>query len=177
MFSSKNVSVVELGKYQACGVSERVMITEVMLNINEQFGTKTISFTTSNENGQEGRSKKLSLKTEIGEGKKCSGWDMTARSLKNILMSMGDTEDEANNVLEAKDENQLVKNLSKGLIGRPVRALFSSREYNPGKFAIELYVTEPVGGTKLKWDPSNKFYNEVLPKPEGVSASSDGLPF
>ncbi len=173
MFSSKEVSVVEFGKYQSAGVSEKVVITEVSLNTNEQYGTKTISFKTTNENDQEGRSKKCSLNTVVGEGKKCSGWDMSARYFKNILMSQGKTEDQANDVLEAKDENQLRSNLEKALIGKPFRGLFSSKEYQPGKFAIELYVTEPVGETKLKWDATSKYYNEMLPK----VASSDGLPF
>lgn len=176
-FTSKGVSVVEVSKYQGAGVSEKVVITEVSLFKNETYGTTSLKMATLNENGQEGKCKNMSLNIVVGAGKKCSGWDMTARYLKNILMSQGNTEAQADDVLEASDENKLKSNLEKAIIGKPFRGLFSSREYEPGKSAIELYVTEPVGGTKLVWDANNKFYNSKLPTAMSTSAGDSGLPF
>jgi len=166
MFSANDVEVGSFSKYQSAGVSEKVVITDVVINKNIEYGTTSLSLKTINENEQEGQSKKLSLKTEVSPGKTVAAWTVTARYLINVLMSVGNTEDQAKAILEANDEESLAKNLRKALIGKPFRGLFSSREYNPGKFAIELYITEPVGGTKLVWDANNKFYNIVLPKQE-----------
>lgn len=173
-FSAEGIEVGTFGKYQSSGVSEVVKITEVKLNENAQYNTTSIQLLTVNGDGQEGRSKKLSLNTTVSEGKTVSAWTVTAKYLLNILMSIGMSEEQAKSTLEAKDKNDLVNRLSKAMVGQAFRGLFSSREYEPGKFAIELYVTEPVGGTKLKWDENNRFYNQKLPKVEGTS---NNLPF
>lgn len=179
--SAEEVKVGGGSKYQSAGISEKVTISEVKLLVNEQYNTKNIQFSTVNEHEQSGLSKKLSLNTVVSPGKSVSAWTVTAKYLLNLLMSTGKSEDEARGILNAKDENELVKNLTQNLIGKPFRALFSSREYQPGKFAIELYATEPVGGNRLVYDPANKNHNSKLPKADdssemSASPSSD-LPF
>ena len=171
MFDTKDVSVNTGSKYQERGVSEKVTIAEVVLV--ESNGINSLQLKTINENSQEGQSKRLSLKTEVSPGKSVAAWTITAKYLLNVIKSAtGVSDDEARLVLEAKSIDELKSKLTNTLVGKSVRGLFSSREYQEGKFAIELYITEPVGGTRLVFDISNKFYNTVLAKPE-----SSGLPF
>ena len=183
-FSAEEVKVGNGSKYQSAGVSEKVSISEVILNHNEQYNTKSITLKTINENKQEGQSKRLSLTTDIKPGNQTSGWLVSAKSLLNILMSTGKSREEANEVLKASDEKELVKKLTSALVGKEFRGLFSSREYQPDKFAIELYTTETVGGTRLVWDPNNQYYVKRLPKATlgemGATAAPSGandLPF
>lgn len=184
-FSAEEVKVSNTegtSKYQQPGVSEKVMVTEVMLLKNEQWNTTSIQFRTVNENDQIGLSKRLSLKQEVSAGKSVSAWTVTAKNLLTMLMSIGLTREQADKVLNAKDEIELTKNLENALIGKPFRGLFASREYQPNKFATELYSTEPVGGTRLVYDPSNKNHlskldiaQADLPKQE--IKKDDDLPF
>jgi phosphotransferase system HPr-like phosphotransfer protein len=183
MFTATDVKVGNGSKYQSAGISEKVVITDVILNENEVYKTKSLTLKTLNENNQEGQSKRLSLNDELKEGNKTTGWKVSAKSLLNIIMSStGKTLEEAQAVLEAKDEAQLVQNLKSTILNKPFRGLFSSREYQPGKFAIELYTTEPVGGSRLVWDPNNQYYVSRLPKadsavPSAEAKKTDDLPF
>jgi hypothetical protein len=183
MYSAEDVKVGNGSKYQSAGVSENVMITEVTLNHNEQWNTKSITLKTINENKQEGQSKRLSLTTTIKEGSQIAAWKISAKYLLNVIMSAtGKTLEEAQAVLECKDDASLIKNLESTLIGKSFRGLFSQREYQPGKYAVELYTTEPIGGTRLVWDAKNQYYNKPLPSVSisslgGESVPSDGLPF
>lgn len=182
MFNASDVEVGSVSKYQRAGVSEKVQITEFTINTNPSNGNKTISFKTINENGEIGSSKRLSLNTVVNEGKQTSGWKVTARTLINIIVAAtGKSVDEAKAVLDAKNEEELVSKLTKTLIGKAFRGLFSSKEYQPGKFAIELFAVEPVGGKYLVYDFNNPKYNERLPLAAGAintnGAGEDQLPF
>lgn len=180
MFTAEDVKVGTGSKYQSAGVSEKVIITEVALITNDNSGIKTIQFKTLNEQKQEGQSKRYSLNTTVNPGKQTSGWKVTAKNLLNIIMSAtGKTLEESQAVLLAENEQMLVKQLTNTLIGKEFRGLFSSREYAEGKNAIELYSTEPVGGTKLVWDPTNKNHNSKLSGDSGITATADknDLPF
>jgi len=182
MFTAKDVTVGNGSKYQSVGVSEKVKVTEVILNHNEQWNSYSITLKTINENEQEGQSKRLSLNNELREGAKVTAWTITAKYLINILMSTGKTLEEAQATLEAKDQESLRKNLESELVGKEFRGLFGQREYQPGKFFTELYTTEPVGGTKLVWDPNNQYYVKRLPGAESNTApqaegKANDLPF
>ena len=180
MFTVEEVKIGGGSKYQSAGVSEKVTISEVKLITNDTYKTQSIQFATINENEQTGLSKKLSLNTKISEGKKVAAWTITAKYLLNLLMAVGKTEDEARTLLTAPDVAELVKRLTSATIGKPFRGLFSSREYEPGKCAIELYGVEPVGGNRLVYDPSSAYHNSKLPQADFVSAKSttaNDLPF
>jgi hypothetical protein len=173
MFSADGLKPAGESKYQSAGVSEKVTITEVLLL--ENSGKHSLQFKTVNENGKEGQSKRLSLNTEVSPGKSVAAWTISAKYLQNLILSAtGVSIEDSQKVLTAPDVNGLKKNLETALIGKSVRGLFSSREYQEGKFAIELYTSEPVGGTKLVWDPNNKYYNVKLPVADSAGA---GLPF
>jgi hypothetical protein len=177
MFSADDVTAGSDSKYQTAGVSEKVTITEVVLI--ESNGIQNIQLKTINEQLRDGQSKRLSLKTEVSPGKTMSAWKVTARYLINIIMSAtGKTLAEAQEVLNASSVTDLKSKLENTLIGKPFRGLFSSREYQPNKFAIELYITEPIGGTRLAWDPINRNYNSFMPKDvETSTPTPNGLPF
>lgn len=179
MFTAEDITVGNGSKYQLAGINEKVKVTEVVLNHSEQWNTYSLTLKTINENEQEGQSKRLSLNTEVKEGNKTSGWTVTAKYLINILMSTGKTLEEAQAVLKAKDQADLAKKLETNLIGKEFRALFGMREYQPDKYATELYTTEPVGGTRLVWDPNNQYYIKRLPKAASNTAgeSANDLPF
>lgn len=162
--SAEDVKVGGGSKYQAAGVSEKVTISEVKLINNEQYGTQSIQLKTINEHDQEGLSKKLSLNTKISDGKTVAAWTVTAKTLLNLLMSTGKSEEEARAALKQPSVDSLKAKLESELIGKPFRGLFSSREYNPGKFAIELYGSEKLGGNRLVYDPNNKNHNFKLPE-------------
>mgnify|MGYP001589643502 CR=1 FL=1 len=171
MFSASEITP-SVGKYQEAGVSEKVTITEVVLIENN--GVTSLQLKTSNEHGQTSQSKRLSLKTEVTPGKSVAAWTISAKYLQNVIMSAtGCSVVESQVVLKAGSVAELKQNLERSLVGKSVRGLFSSREYQEGKFAVELYVTEAVGGKRLVWDPSNKYYNIKL----APSTPSDGLPF
>lgn len=172
MFTAKDVEVGSGVRYQRAGVSEKVTITEVVLNSNGD----SLTLKTSNELEEIGVSKRLSLKTVVGEGKKMSGWDVTARYLINLIVSAtGKSIVDSKAVLTASSIDELIKNLAKTLVGKSFRGLFTSKEYAPGKFAIELYASEPVGGNRLIYDVNNTTHNNRLPVVP--SPSNDGLPF
>jgi hypothetical protein len=187
MFSADSVQVKEASKskYQQAGVSEKVTITEVILTVNEQWGSKNLTLNTINEDGQTGQSKRLSLKTEKSEGAQMSAWDVSAKYLVNVITSTtGMSVDEAKAVLKADSVEALVKQISDAIVGKSARGLFSRRVYNAeGKYAVELYRMEPIGGTYLKYDPANKYLNvpfsgaaSATPA-EGTKAPGDDLPF
>lgn len=182
MFTADNVEV-KVGKYQTAGVNEEVKITDISL-VELANGTKVIEMKTINENNQEGKSKRLYLDTTVKAGNTTSAWTISAKYLVNIVMAAKNCSvEEAKTHLRAENESALVKNLNDALLGKPFRGLFSSKEYQPGKFAIELYSAEPKGGTRLVFDPSNRYMNSVLPKmPEDTGAlptakAKDDLPF
>ena len=172
MFTANDVEVKSGSKYQSAGVNERVAITEINL-IELLGGKKVIEMKTINEHNQEGKSKRLYLDVNVSEGRTASAWTVSAKYLINILMSLGKTEAEAKEVLHAANELALTQNLIRELIGKTFRGLFSSKEYQPGKFAIELYGSEPIGGKRLVFDANNKYMNSLLP----VATPGDGLPF
>ncbi len=183
MFNANNVQVKEAAKskYQQPGVSEKVTITGVVLTKNEQYNTSAITLGTINEDEQVGNSKRLSLKTEVSEGSQMSAWDVSAKYLINVIQSVtGKSVDESKEVLNAKSVEELVTKLSAELVGKTGRGLFSRREYNAeGKYAVELYRMESVGGTYLKYDPANKYLN--VPFAGGTTTGDAGkksdLPF
>ncbi len=178
MFDAENITVSSGSKYQEAGVSERVTITEVVLL--ENMGVESIQLKTVNDKDQIGQSKRLSLKTEVSPGKSVAAWTVSAKYLLNVIKSAtGLSDDDSRAVLKAGSVKELVQKLTNALVGKVVRGLFSSREYQPGKFAIELYITEAVGGTRLVWDINSKFYNSRLAIPEGQSESGkpSDLPF
>lgn len=181
MFTVEEVKIGGGSKYQSAGISEKVTISEVKLIVNDTYKTKNIQFSTINGDEQAGLSKKLSLKTEVSEGKTVSAWTVSARYLLSLLMSVGKTEEEARAILTAPSVEELVKRLTSNCVGVPFRGLFSSREYEPGKNAIELYATEPIGGNRLSYDPNNKNHNSKLPAADNTFATSgkgkDDLPF
>lgn len=179
MFSAEEVKIGGGSKYQSAGISEQVTISEVKLIHNDTYNTDSIQLTTINEDKQEGLSKRLSLKTKPSEGKTIAAWTISASYLARVLIATGKTQEEAKAVITAPDVNTLVKQLTTALVGQTVRGLFSSREYEPNKFAIELYATEKVGGNKLYFDPSNKNHNSKLAVAESLdSAIAKGdLPF
>ena len=174
MFTAKDVTAGNDSKYQTVGVSEKVKVTEVILNHNEQYNSYSLTIKTINENDQVGQSKRMSLNTEVREGNKVAAFTVTAKNLINILMSTGKTLEESQAVLEAKDQQELAKKVSSALVGKEFRGLFGKREYNPGKFVTELYTTEPVGGTKLVWDADNPYYVKRMPGSASNTASPDG---
>lgn len=175
MFSAEGLKPVGESKYQTAGVSEKVTITEVV--VVETNDVKRIQFKTINESGKEGQSKRLSLKTDVSPGKTVAAWTISAKYLQNVIISATKVSvEESQAVLKAGSVEELRKNLERSLVGQSVRGLFSSREYQPGKFATELYTTEPVGGTRLVFDKINKNHNSTLPKAEAVT-EGDGLPF
>ncbi len=183
MFNTDGIEVKTEKKsmYQGAGVSERVTITEVVLNENATFNSKSITLNTINEHEQVGKSKRLSLSTEIREGKKTSGWVMTVKNLINFITSTtGMSTDEAKAVLNAGSAQELVTKLSTALVGKSARGVFGKREYAPGKFAIELYHMEPLGGTFLKYDPMDTYLNTHLNSTEAAPSEpkkKSDLPF
>jgi hypothetical protein len=173
MFTADDVEVKGGSKYQGAGVNEKVAITEINL-VELASGKKVIEMKTINEHNQEGKSRRLYLDTNVSEGRSASAWTVSAKYLLNLIMAANkSTSEEAKVVLKADNEVGLVKNLNTALIGKPFRGLFSSKEYQPGKFAIELYGSESIGGTRLVFDANNVYMNSLLPK---ASATSD-LPF
>ena len=182
MFNANDVKVTGTGsKYQTAGVSEKVKITEVVHIHNETFDAHYLQLKTTNENEQAGLSKRLSLNTTVNPGKSVAAWVVSAKYLLGILMSIGLSETDAKKVLAADSREGLIKNLENSLIGKEFRGLFTSREYQPGKYAIELYNTEPVGGTRLVYDPNNSTHNSKLTAGPGdgmsTPKSKDDLPF
>jgi hypothetical protein len=173
MFSASEIIPSGGSKYQEKGISESVTITEVVLI--ESDDVKSLQLKTVNEFGKEGQSKRLSLKVDVSPGKIVAAWTISAKYLQNVILSATKCSvAESQAILKASSVTELKSQLENALVGKSVRGLFSSREYQTGKFAIELYITEPVGGTRLAWDVTNKFYNSVMAAPEAVG---DGLPF
>lgn len=183
MFTADDVKVGNGSKYQSAGIAEKVVITDVVLNENATYNTKSLSLKTMNSENQEGQSKRLSLNNVLKDGSQITAWEITAKYLISVIMSAtGKSLEEARVILRAENEQKLVENLKSEILNKPFRGLFTSKEYQPGKFAIELYATEPVGGTRLYFDPTNPKHNSRLPQadatsPDSATAKKDDLPF
>lgn len=176
MFEAEGIIPQGGSKYQGAGVSEKVVITE--LTLLESNGYQNFQFKTLNEFGKEGQSKRLSLKTEVSPGKTVSAWKVSAKYLQNLIISgTGMSVEQSQAVLKADSVAQLKQQIESAVIGKTVRGLFSSREYQTGKFAIELYTTEEVGGTRLVFDKSNKNHNSLLEVMASGVSGGDSLPF
>ncbi len=78
--------------YQKPGIFDNVVISEVGLK-HAANGSPYIRMSTSGANGEIGNSTRMFLGTEVKEGKKTSGWGVTARNLINLLMAIYNVEE------------------------------------------------------------------------------------
>lgn len=175
MFDATEVEVKKPGNYQQPGVEKEVRITEVV-TVTVPNGSPCIQLKTINSKGQASQTKKMYLNTKVNEGKQTSAWNVSAKFLKGILMSMGYTVDEQNKILKADSIDNLVKQLTNAMVNnKPFEGLFSAKEYikkdgSTGRI-VELYTTAPYGSNLLVWDEKNpKYY-------ERYGAKESDLPF
>lgn len=170
--------------YQQPGIAN-VKITGVLL---EETGTNKVPYivlTTESEAGELGKSGRMFLSTEVKEGKKTSGWAVTARNLVDIIVAAkGKTEEEAKSMISVQTKEELVNKLSAILVGSKLRAKFKGEISDKGTIFATLAQVEsllvPQEESKLRFNadrdikPSTNTSTQIMSSGPAVGAD---LPF
>lgn len=157
MFDLKDATEKQGASYQKPGIAN-ITITGVVLEETSKNQVPYIKITTKSDSGDLGFSGKMFLSTEVKEGKKTSGWAITARNLVDIIVASHNiTEDEAKATIKASNPTELVNKLSATLVGKKLRAKFKGEKAPSGVVYASMDRVEslnvPVEATSLRFDP------------------------
>lgn len=157
MFDLNDASEKLATSYQKPGITN-IKITGVVLEESSKAKVPFITLTTESENGDLGKSGRMFLSTDIKEGKKSSGWAVTARNLVDLIMAgTNKTEDEAKALIKVDTKEQLVTKLSAILVGAKMRAKFKGETSDRGTIFATIAQVEslavPADQTSLRYDP------------------------
>ena len=187
--TSNNVS------YQKAGVYDNVKITEIISGKSNVKQTPYIRMKTINQNGEVGQSAYMYLSSEIGEGKKMSGWHMTARNINDLIVATHNISRDEAKAIELAPSNEpndekyismLINKLSSLLVGRPFRAKFKGEQTKEDGtiFATldrveSMNVPSEVSGLKFNKDKDLKMFisPDKVNSSIGTAVKNDDLPF
>lgn len=188
MFDLNKASDKITSEYQKPGIAT-VTFTEVKLDKTGKNNVPFIKLLTKADDGAIGNSSQMFLSTEVKAGKKMAAWNVTARTLVDILKSAHNCSDEeAKAMIVVETQDQLVNKLSALLVGKKVRAKFKGETSQKGNvFAVlsqteSLHVTEPE--SKLRYNPVFDIkpfqgvpQNNDQPVFDTAAPGNDNLPF
>lgn len=183
MFDLNQASEGNNGKqFQNTGIFDNVKVSEVVLEKTSKNQVSYMRLVTEGSNGEIGSSPKMFLSTDVKEGKKTSGWGVTARSLVDLLKATYNVTEEAAKAMmpNVNSEQELVQKVSTLLVGRPFRAKFKGTTNEKGYIYAELGQAESmrIEPTKMHFDATRdiKAYSGPVTVETSVSSTSD-LPF
>lgn len=167
--------------YQQAGISDNVRVGEVVLLKTSINQVQYMEIRTIGENGEMGKSNKMFFSQDIKEGKKTSGWGVTANNIINLIMSTHNIErEEAKKFDLGNTPETVVANVAKILVGKPFRAKFKGEQSQTGTLVFAtLDSTESMevvkSDSKLKFDASRDIKrNEYQTQ---STSKMDSLPF
>jgi len=182
MFNLNEASAANTGStYQQPGIHENVMISEVVLEKTTKNDVPYMKFITKGPNGEIGNSPKMFLSTEVKEGKKTSGWGVTARNLVDWIKATYNVDEDTakSKITNVNSHEQLVQVVSALLVGKPARVKFKGVTSSKGSIFAEVGQVESlrVNPTAMRYDPSRdiKAYDGVTTTANPIAI--DGLPF
>lgn len=185
-------------QYQKVGIYDNVRVSDVVLGKSSLNKIPYIELQTVGANGEKGKSSKMWLSTEVKPDKTMSGWDMTARNLRELIMATHNITDAEARKIElipndlpdgTPDEvvhNLIINKVAGLLVGRPFRAKFKGEEAKPregnekGLIFATMDLVEsmnvPMTNTKLKFSESKDIKYYVAP-PTVSSTGDTDAPF
>jgi hypothetical protein len=183
MFDLNDASEKLATSYQKPGITN-IKITGVVLEESSKAKVPFITLTTESEDGSLGKSGRMFLSTEVKEGKKASGWSVTARNLVDLIMAgTNKTEEEAKALIKVDTKEQLVAKLSAILVGTKMRAKFKGETSDRGTVFATIAQVEslsiPADQSNLKFDPIRDIKPATGTSVQTVSAAdtTSDLPF
>lgn len=183
MFDLNQASDKITTSYQKPGISN-ITITGVVLEETSVNKVPYIKLTTKSDTGDLGQSGKMFLSTDVKEGKKTSGWAITARNLVDIISAAhGVSDDEAKQSIKASNVTELVNKLSAKLVGQKLRAKFKGETGEKGIIFATMDRVEslsiPESESKLKFDKDRdiKPYTGTTVQMTAEDAKQPDLPF
>jgi hypothetical protein len=183
--SEGNVQV----NYQTVGIHDNIVISEVVLEQTSANKVDYMRLKTQGADGAQGTSVKMFLGTEVKEGKKTSGWGVTARNLVDLIKSTHNVDEATAKgmVPKVNSKEELVDRIAALLVGKPFRAKYKGRTTEKGTVIAELAQVESmrVSPSRMTFNAirdvapfSGTSYNSNNTTSEVVdTTANDGLPF
>lgn len=178
--------------YQKTGIFDNVVISEVVLEHSSKAGVPYMRVITQGVNGEIGSGPKMYFSTDVKEGKRTSGWGVTARSLTDWIMSTHNVDEVTAQDLmkEIPTIDAAIKKVSALLVGRKFRAKFKGETSQKGNIYAILAQTEsmqvPLESSRLKYSadydikPYTGITQQVIPSGNDLmnsTVNNDSLPF
>jgi len=172
--------------YQKVGIFDNVKISEVVLEETSKAAVPYMRLKTIGADGALGTSPKMFLSTDVKQGKKTSGWGVTARNIIDLIKATHNVEEDAAKAMIAQipDANALITKISAILVGKPFRAKFKGRVTEKGTTIAELGQVESmrVETTKMSFNVLRDITPYSGPvsttvDSEDLHVSNDPLPF
>lgn len=189
------------GLYQKVGIYDNVRISDVVLGKSSLNHVPFIELQTIGAAGEKGKSARMWLSTTVKPGNKTSGWGMTARNIKDLIVATHNiSEEEARSIdLIPSDlpegtpddaiHQMLVNKVASLLVGRPFRAKFKGEESKPreGNTSGLIFATMdlvesmnvPKAASKLRFSETRDIKYYVSPEQQAATTAEakDDLPF
>lgn len=171
--------------YQTPGIFDNVKISEFVLEETSANKVPYIRYKTIGANNELGSSPKMFLSTDVKEGKKTSGWGVTARNIVELIKATHNVDDDAAKALmpAVSSKEELAQRLSALLVNKSFRAKFKGRTTEKGNIIAEVAQVESmrVSPTKMFFNPNRDIEpftgTTTVTSQSGLTAASDGLPF
>lgn len=182
--SEGNVSL----NYQTTGVHDNIMVSEVVLEKTSANQVDYMRLVTKGSAGEVGTSPKMFLGTEIKEGKKTSGWGVTARNLVDLIKATHNVDEEtAKSMIKGiASKEELAAKVSALLVGKPFRAKFKGVTTSKGTIIAELGQAESmrITPTKMVFNAlrdikpySGPVESSLTDEPVADASQNEALPF
>lgn len=171
--------------YQTPGIFDNVVISEFVLEETSANKVPYIRYKTLGNGGEVGSSPKMFLSTDVKEGKKTSGWGVTARNIMELIKVTHNVDDAAAKTMmpAVSSKEELSQRLSALLINKPFRTKFKGRTTEKGNIIAEVAQVESmrVSPTKMFFNPNRDIEpfsgTTTVGSGSGLTPANDGLPF
>lgn len=184
MFNLSEASAGNTGSiYQQPGIYDNVVISEVVLEKTTKNDVPYMKFITKGPNGEIGNSPKMFLSTDVKEGKKTSGWGVTARNLVDWIKATYNVDEDTakTKITNINSQEQLIQTVSALLVGKPARVKFKGVTSTKGTIFAEVGQVESmrVTPTAMRYDASRdiKAYEGTTSTTVSNVPDMDALPF
>lgn len=173
--------------YQKPGIVENLKVTEVVLL---ETGTNKVPYMeirTESPDGAIGRSSKMFFSTDVKPGKKMSGWDVSARNIRDFITATHNVNSNTAKELfgTPNSKESIVNKVSALLVGRTFRGKFKGEQGANGSIYSSIGQVEsmivPKEESRLKYNPDTDIKKYVVYNPSETTAdpntNGEDLPF
>lgn len=181
MFNLNEATDKKTATYQQPGISDNVVVTEVLLEKSNVKQSPYLRLVTKGENGEQGTSGRMYLSTNVADGKRISAWAITARNLVDLIMATHNVDEATAKtyINDVASEQALVNKISALLVGKPFRAKFKGEEGQKGGIFATLAQVESMGvtSTKMRFNADKDIKKYTGPQDAATSTPVEELPF